>query len=259
MHGRHAASNSRCCRTRFVGSGSLPTDDRRGVVQGFATVSELASGQLGLVTYEQLRHARCTRATVRGLIAGGALTAVYRHVYVVSGRAGIVRTDRPRGGPGCGQARVHVAHDCSAAQEPAASGTGRPGSHDDATSAALRVAGDANTPQWSADGSDTCMLGSVLASSVERVIVDLSSRLSNRDLGLLIDDALRRRLTTCRSHSQCGGTACPGTGPKSDEGRKGARRAHAIAETESVLEDFVCDGDRVASRFRRPFHNTRSS
>jgi hypothetical protein len=92
---------------------------------------------------------------------------------------------------------------------------------------------------------DLTELGGIPLTVPERTIVDLSSRLTPKLLGRLIDDALRRRIT---SLSRIVGTAArlpraPGRSPKKLQAVLD-RRVPGVEDRESKLEDFVFDALR---------------
>jgi hypothetical protein len=92
---------------------------------------------------------------------------------------------------------------------------------------------------------DLTELGGIPLTVPERTIVDLSSRLAAGQLGRMIDDALRRRIT---SLSRIVATAArlpraPGRSPKKLQAVLD-RRLPGVEERESVLEDFVFDALR---------------
>jgi hypothetical protein len=206
-------------------------------VRGFTHVHGLASRQLGLVAYEQLRDVGCTRAAIRGLVAGGALIAVHRHVYVVAGAP----ESYERTVLAAVLAAGRLAH---ASHETAARFWGLPLPVPAALEVTTmyercpEVAGARIHRTGLLTESDFCMVGCVPVAAVERVVVDLSSRLSLGDLSRLVDDALRRRLTTVGRIGRAAARLAPAPG------RSQKKVAHVlerrIVETESVLEDFVC-------------------
>jgi hypothetical protein len=92
---------------------------------------------------------------------------------------------------------------------------------------------------------DVTRVDGIPVSSPERTIVDLSSRLSVRHLGVLTDAALRQRITTGRRVQQCCDRLhrAPGRSPTTVYRMLMARFPDA-AERESVLEDFVYESIR---------------
>jgi very-short-patch-repair endonuclease len=215
-------------------------------VRALAVVDELASGQLGLVTYEQLRSAGSTRATLRGLVAGGALITVHRHVYVVAGA--------PESYERTVLAAVLAAGKLAyASHETAAQLWDLPGPGPTALEVTAvyercpEVVGVRIHRSGLLTESDACVRRGVPVASVERTIVDLSSRLSLSDLGRLVDDALRRRLTTVVRIHSAAARLCPAPGRSQKKIAQALERR--VGETESVLEDFVC---AAIARFELP-------
>jgi hypothetical protein len=85
--------------------------------------------------------------------------------------------------------------------------------------------------------SDVRRVGVIRVSSTARTLVDLSGRLSHRELGRLVDEAMRRRLVTfaqlIRASSRM--RPAPGRSPK----RFAEVLERRTPGTESVLEEFV--------------------
>ena len=100
------------------------------------------------------------------------------------------------------------------------------------------------------DDIDVTRVRGITVATPERVAVDLSSRLDVEALGRLVDEAVRRRITTLwrvgRTAARLG--RAPGRSPRKLEEMM-RRRVSGGEERESVLEDFVFDALR---RFRLP-------
>lgn len=99
---------------------------------------------------------------------------------------------------------------------------------------------------------DVALVRGVPCTTAERVIVDLSGRLTKEDLGLLIDSALRHRLTTLTRIVACSERLkrAPGRSPKTLAEVLAARIPGAELN-ESPLEEFVYDSI-VKFGLRRP-------
>jgi very-short-patch-repair endonuclease len=220
-----------------------------GSVQAHRIVHELASEQLGLVTHEQLRRSGCSRDVIRGLLVRGSLLPVFRHVYGVAGTPN--------------------SHERTVLAAVLAAGEHAYASH--ATAAHLwglcvsppatievttvyercpRVDGVRLHRSGLLEDRDVCSLGSVPVARPERILVELSSRLSVRALGALADEALRRRLTTLGRIHATAARLRPAPGRSAN--KISQMLELRVAETEaheSVLEDFVYDAIR---RFELP-------
>jgi hypothetical protein len=95
------------------------------------------------------------------------------------------------------------------------------------------------------DEDDTCTQHGIRVSTPKRTIVDLSSRYDLKILGRMVDDALRRRVTTYARLVDMAERLRPAPGRSQ---RKMfsvlSRRAKDIARRESYLEDFVFESLR---------------
>ncbi len=203
------------------------------------TIHELGAAQLGLVTYEQLRSAGVTRDVIRGLRARGAVVELRPHVYAVAGA--------PKSREQTVLAAVLAAGKTAfASHETAAQLLGLPLP----TPARLevttlyercpRLEGVRLHRSGLLDERDVTMLGAIPVATATRIVVDLSSRLSIRDLGRLTDEALRLRMT---SLGRIQATAqrlrrAPGRSPR-NVATMLALRVADTEQRESVLEDFV--------------------
>ena len=82
-------------------------------------------------------------------------------------------------------------------------------------------------------------------STVDRTIVDLSGRYDSRTLGRIVDDALRRKLTTIAQLEETSARLKSAPGRSRKKMRTILlRRDDGVAERESVLEDFVFEALR---------------
>jgi hypothetical protein len=95
------------------------------------------------------------------------------------------------------------------------------------------------------DEQDICVVREIRVSTPERTIVDLSGRYDLKVLGRMIDDALRRGLTTIARLSEVTERLPPAPGRSQKKMRTLlARRDDTVAERESFLEDFVFEALR---------------
>src|SRR4051794_13929663 len=106
------------------------------------------------------------------------------------------------------------------------------------------------------DESDVCMLHGIRVSTPERTIVDLSGRYDAKVIGRMIDDALRRRITTFARLVEVTERLRPAPGRSQKKMFSLlARRDEDTARRESYLEDFVFEALR---RFRLPLPEPQS-
>ncbi len=95
------------------------------------------------------------------------------------------------------------------------------------------------------DEQDICVVRGIRISTPERTIVDLSGRYDMKVLGRMIDDALRRRLTTIARLIEVTERLPPAPGRSQKKMRALlARRDDTVAERETFLEDFVFEALR---------------
>jgi hypothetical protein len=209
-----------------------------------ATLAALQAKQLGLATTQQARAARISNGALRRAVASGALDRVRRGVLA-----------SPAAAPTFEQrvlaAVLAAGENAFASHETAAQLWELPLSGPAQLEVTTVIDRRPRTTGVRLHRSgllverDLSELGAIPLTVPERTIVDLSSRLSHSDLGRMIDDALRRRITTL---GRIVATAerlprAPGRSPKKLRGVLDAR-VPGVEERESVLEDFVFDALR---------------
>jgi hypothetical protein len=211
-------------------------------VQVFA----LASRQLGLVTRAQLASLGVTDSMIRVRVRAGRLVRIRHRVYAVAGHE-----------PSRTQAilaAVLAAGSSAAASHLTAAWLWQlpvPEPDEIEVTTVLERAPALPGVRLHRSGLlvdlDRTTLGAVPVHSVERTAADLSTRLNGEQLGSLIDDALRRRLTSYtrlwRVHERL--PLAPGRSPKRLEAVLVARTP-GIADRESELEDRVYEVIRTA-------------
>ncbi len=95
------------------------------------------------------------------------------------------------------------------------------------------------------DEDDVCVHRGIRVSSPERTIVDLSGRFDLKVLGRMLDDALRRQITTYERLVDMAVRLRPAPGRSQKKMFVVlARRSNDVAKHESLLEDFVFDALR---------------
>jgi hypothetical protein len=153
--------------------------------------------QQGLVTFGQLRDAGLSRAAIRHRLERGMLVRVRSQVYAHPATVPSFERDVVAAVLAAGPT-AFASHLTAARlrQLPA------PDSPKIEVSTALerqpRVDGARMHRSGLLDASDVTEMLGVLVASVERTIVDVSGRLDRAALGRVVDDALRRRLTSIR-------------------------------------------------------------
>lgn len=212
--------------------------------QSSRTIHALAAPQLGLVTYAQLVSAGCSRDTIRGLRASGALREAHHHVYAVAGAPGSFPQTVLAAVLAAGK-HAFASHETGARlRELPLPG---PAALEVTTlyERCPKVPGARVHRSGRLEDRFVTTLGPIPVASVELVIVGLSSRHSLTDLGKMTDEALRRGLTTIARIAYVAerlGRA-PGRSPKK-VAEMLDRRLPGLETRESPLEDFVFDALR---------------
>jgi hypothetical protein len=92
---------------------------------------------------------------------------------------------------------------------------------------------------------DVADLRGIPCSTVDRTIADISARFTMKVLGRIVDDALRRKLTTIAQLEETSARLRSAPGRSRKKMRTILlRRDDSVAERESILEDFVFDALR---------------
>jgi hypothetical protein len=212
-------------------------------------LDDLACGQLGLVTFAQLQEAKYKRGQVRWMLDEERIVPVRHHVYRVAGAPQTTEQEILTAVLAAGDG-AFASHEiaCSMWELPL------PGIAQVEVTTVLercpRLDGVRVHRSGLLEDLDMCVLRSIPVSSVDRAVIELSSRFDVTTLGRVTDEALRRRLTTIgriRSTARRLRRA-PGRSPKKVEEML-ARRIPHTETRESPLEDFVFDALR---RFRLP-------
>jgi hypothetical protein len=210
-------------------------------------IHDLAASQLGLVSYDQLRHAKLSHDVIRTLRDRSALIRVLPRVYAV---AGSPDSDDRRllaavlaSGP-----QSFVSHESGAR---AFQFTLPTDVADDLVHITTlyercpRIDGIALHRMGVLLDRDVTQVRSIPVASAALIIVQMSSKLGLRDLGRLTDDALRLGLTSLREIRALSARLgrAPGRSPRNVELMLQERTAEHEA-LESVLEKFVSDALR---------------
>lgn len=206
--------------------------------------------QHGLVSHAQAHRAGVSRRSLRKKVAAGALVEMFGGVYAPCGTP-LTRDQQALAAVLAGGETAFASHALAAAlwdlplpeqlREPGIEITTVLERHP-------RIEGVTVHRSGLLADVDVTRLRGIPIATPERVAADLSSRLSIAELGKLVDDAVRRRLTTIwrvrRTASRL--PRAPGRSPKKLEEML-RRRVPGTEDRESVLEDFVFDALR---RFR---------
>jgi hypothetical protein len=209
-----------------------------------AKLSALQANQLGLVTKAQANEAGVSRDALRRALRGGAVVLARDGVYASPASAQTYQ-QRVLAAVLAAGVNAFASHETAAQlwELPLSS----PAQLEIMTilERRPRTAGVRLHRSGLLVERDLTELGGIPLTVPERTIVDLSSRFPAKQLGRIIDDALRRRIT---SLSRIAVTAArlpraPGRSPKKLQAVLD-RRLPGVEERESVLEDFVFDALR---------------
>jgi hypothetical protein len=209
-----------------------------------ARLAELQSGQLGLVTIAQAREAKISYAALRRRQRSGALIVALPGVLAAPSAPNTFERRLLAGvlaaGPTAFASHESAAHlwglplPAPARLEVTTAIERRP-----------RVDGVTHHRSGLLIDPDVTIVDLIPVATPERTIVDLSSRLSVRELGRMVDEALRLRITTLnRIHWMADRLPkAPGRSPNKLR-EVLAKRIPGGEDRESLLEDFVFDALR---------------
>jgi hypothetical protein len=218
-------------------------------IDTFASVTALAAQSSGLVTTRDLRAAGVSEQSMTALMKHGVLVSVRRGVHRLRGATERVEDELLSAILLCARPGVAFASHISAVwlfglSWPTPLQIERPPRPQHVTVILERLPHGRGLVVHRSGRleSNVTMMRGVPCTTPERTILDVSARLSVADLGILIDSALRNRLTTITRIGLCSERhhRAPGRSPKRVAAALAARLPNAEL-AESPLEEFVYD------------------
>jgi very-short-patch-repair endonuclease len=204
-----------------------------------ARIGEVAERQHALVTVEQLRQLGAGKKAVRHRVHRGTLRPVRRGVYVLTGV-------RPTSERAVLAAVLASGPNAFASHLTAADLWGLPAPPPDRIEITSVLEHHVRIPGVRAHRSgllhehDVTVVRMVPSTTATRLVVDLSTRLTTDELGALLDEAMRRRLTSLSRVTACVARLgrAPGRSPKR-LAQVLARRIPGYDPGDSDLETYV--------------------